>query len=58
MKYISITRTVNNDPSASTLVMEEGRLVVMGNLPHGAEITMDKENAETLAAWLKKTYGV
>jgi hypothetical protein len=56
-KYISIKRIVNGDASASTLVMEDGKLRVMGNLPHGAEISFDGANAEKLINWLKTNKG-
>ena len=51
-KYITINRTVRGTTDRSTLVMERGKLVVMGNLPHNAEITMDAVNAQKLLQWL------
>jgi hypothetical protein len=56
MKNISINRTVQNVVSTSTLVMEKGKLVVLGNLPHGAEISFTHYEAAKLRAWLNANY--
>ncbi len=52
-KYISIKRTVNGDTTTSSLAMKEGKLIVVGNLPHDSEISFSKEEAEKLINWLK-----
>lgn len=55
-EFISIWRNIRGDITKSSLEIRDGRLIVVGALPHGAEITIPESEAKRLAAWLKESY--